>query len=176
MAAGSAHTEFFGPDLGRGPNASDRLETAVVEIATALAQLRAPLSRADDDLRAHADFIRDLADRLAPDAAVQINLAVGSESANAIQTSIRLATPGPHLLRCWLADSYGGGETTVAPASVTWNTGVLLQTVTANKHFWIITPPTGVADVTVNHVGPRIYYWAVARAGLVKYSGQLYFL
>ncbi|TWT40411.1 hypothetical protein RAS1_41200 [Phycisphaerae bacterium RAS1] len=176
MASGNTHTEFFGPDLGRGPNASDRLETAVVEIATALAQLRAPLTRSDDDLRAHADFIRDLADRLAPDSAVQVNMTVGDESANAIQTSIRLATTGPHLLRCWLADDYGGAETSAAPASVTWNSGVVLQTVTALKHFWIVTPATGVADVTVNYVGPHVYYWAVARAGLVKYSGQLYFL
>ncbi len=45
-----------------------------------------------DDLRAHADFIRELADRLAPDWAVQIATDVGPEVSNTIRTSIVAAT------------------------------------------------------------------------------------
>lgn len=170
-----SQTEFFGPDLGRGPFASQRIETAVIQIATALAQLRAPLARSDTDLQSHADFIRDLADRLAPDYAAQITFNVGSESSDNVQTSIRTALGTYSLLHCWLADSAGGGESGTAPASVTWNTGVVLQTITANKRYLILTPSTGVADVTVNYAGVKTWYWAVSRYGRAFYSSQVRF-
>ena len=169
------HTELFGPDLGRGPFATHRIETAALQIATALAQLRAPLLRDDDQVKSHADFIRALADRLAPDWAAQINIDVGDESGNTIATSILAVTGTYSLLECWLADDPGGGETAFAPTSVTWNTGTVLQTITANKHYLIVTPYTGVADVSVNYTGGRIWYWAVCRQGRVYYSSQLYF-
>jgi len=169
------HIEFFGPDLGRGPFAAHRIETAVIQIAAALAQVRAPLTRSDSDLQSHADFIRNLADRLAPDWASQITLDVGDESSDAIQTSIRTAVGTYSLLHCWLTDDPGGAETATAPDSVTWNSGTVLETVTANKRYWIITPATGVADVTVDYVGNNTWYWAVARYGRVYYSSSLNF-
>lgn len=169
------HTEFFGPDLGRGPFAAHRIETAIIQIATALAQPRAPLTRSDSDLQAHADFIRTLADRLAPDWASQITIDVGAENSDAIQTTVRTALGTQSLLQCWLADTGSDGETTTAPDSVTWNTGTVLETVTANKRYWIITPSTGIADVTVNFTGDHTWRWAVARYGRVFYSSSLNF-
>ena len=169
------HLEFFGPDLARGPFASHRVETAAVQIATALAQLRAPLARSDDDLRSHVDFIRELADRLAPDWAAQISMDVGDESANVIDTLIRVESSTYTLLRCWLADAKGGGETSTAPTSVTWNTGTVPQTVTADKQYLILTPTTGVVSVSVEYSGNRSWYWAAARHGRVYYSSALDF-
>src|SRR5438046_1121362 len=118
--------QCFGPELNKGPFAAQRMEVAAVQIATALAQLRAPLTRSDDDLRDHADFIRELADRLAPDWAAQLAMTVSTEASNAVQTSIRAAPGAYSVLHCWLADTPGGGETSVAPTSVTWNAGVVL--------------------------------------------------
>ncbi len=169
------HTEFFGADLGRGPFTSTRLETAAVQIAAALAQLRTPLKRADADIESHADFIRGLADRLAPDFATAVSFDVGDESANAIVTSIRTAISTRSLLHCWLADSVGGGETSTAPDSVVFNDGVVLEIATASKRFLIVTPITGVLSVTVNYVGDRSWYWATARHGRVFYSPILNF-
>jgi hypothetical protein len=169
------HTEFFGPDLARGPFSSNQIETAAVQIATALAQLRTPLTRDDEAIKAHADFIRELADRLAPDWAAQVTMGVGDEIDNTIQTSIRVVANSYSLLRCWLADDSGGGVTAYAPNTVTWNAGVVLQTIETKKHYLVITPYTGVADVSVNYLGTGRYYWGVCRQGRVYYSSQLYF-
>ncbi len=169
------HVEFFGPDLSRGPFTSTRIETSALQIATGLAQLRVPLARSDDDLRSHADFIRELADRLAPDWAAALAFDVGDESGNAILSTITAITGTYSLLECWLADSVGGGETGTAPASVTWSTGTVLQTVTADKHYLVVTPNTGVATVTVSYSGVKTWYWAVCRQGRVYYSSQLRF-
>lgn len=169
------HTEFFGPDLGRGPFTSHRTETAVIQIAAALAQLRTPLGRSDAEVQAHADFIRDLADRLAPDLAVAVSFTVGDESANNVQTSIRTALGTYSLLHCWLADGVGGGQTATAPNSVTFNSGTVVHTLAANKHFLVVTPATGVIDVTVNYAGAKTWHWAVSRLGRAFYSTQLSF-
>ncbi|MFH1746872.1 MAG: hypothetical protein ABIG44_07475 [Planctomycetota bacterium] len=171
----SGHLEHFGPDFGRGPFAAHRIETAAVQIATALAQLRAPLKRDDEDITDHAQFIRSLADILAPDWAAQIDIDVGIRDNLTIPTSIRTAIGAFSLLECWLADSTGGGRTTTAPASVTWNSGVILQTIADKRHYLIITPHTGALDVSVTDSGPRAWYWAICRGGRVYYSSQLYF-
>jgi hypothetical protein len=166
---------FFAPDLARGPFTSNSPTVAGVQLAAALAQVRAPLSRSDADLIAHVDFIRALADRLFPDAAELLDLDVGVEVADQIQTTIRQDTGKYALLHCWLADTPGGGETTLAPTSVTWNSGVVLQTVTAAKRFLVLTPANGVAAATVQFNGDRTWYWAVARHGRVFYSSSLNF-
>lgn len=168
-------TEFFGPDLGRGPFASQRIETAVIQIATALAQIRAPLTRSDSDLMDHADFIRDLADRLAPDFAAAVSFTVAPESGNNVQTSIRTAIGVYSLLDCWLADNSGGAESGTAPNSVTWNSGTVLETITANKRYLVITTSTGILDVTVNYPGVKNWHWAVTRLGRIYYSSTLAF-
>lgn len=169
------HTEFFGPDLGRGPFSSQRIETSALQIATALAQLRAPLSRSDDEVRAHADFIRELADRLCPDWAAALNLAVEPELADTVHTNMLAPTGTYSLLDCWLADAVGGGVTATTPASVTFNAGTILQTLATNKRYLVITSATGVVDVTVSHSGAKTWYWAVSRYGRVYYSSRLYF-
>lgn len=169
------HMEFFGPDLARGPFSSQRIETSALQIATALAQLRVPLARADVDLRSHADFIRELADRLAPDWAAQIALDVGSEAGDTIHTTIRAAIGSYSLLDCWLADEIGGGVTGTAPASVTFNSGTVLETIVANKRFLVITPTTGVIEVAVNYGGAKTWRWAVSRYARVYYSSALTF-
>lgn len=169
------HTEFFGPDLGRGPFAAHRIETAAVQIATLLAQLRAPLSRADADIESHADFIRALADRLAPDWAAQIVSDVGGESGNEIATTIRVALGTFSLLDVWLADSVGGGETSLAPDDVTFSGATILQTVTTRKRFLLVVPATGVATATVSYAGDRTWFWAISRHARIYYSSALNF-
>jgi arylamine N-acetyltransferase len=169
------HVEWFGPDLARGPVLSGSPPVAAVQIATALAQLRVPLSRADSEIEDHAEFIRSLADKLFPDYAADIRMDVGDESANTIDTLIRVESSTYSLLHCWLADSKGGGETTTAPTGVTWKSGTIVQTVTANKQYVIVTPTTGVVSVSVAYSGDRTWYWAAARHGRVYYSSALDF-
>lgn len=169
------HLEFFGPDLGRGPFSPHRIETAALQIATALAQPCAPLTRNPGDLQAHADFIRALADRLAPDWAAQLALDVADEVANEITTTIRASVGGYGLLDCWLADSVGGGVTATAPASVVFETGTVLETVVAYKRYLVLTPTTGVVQVRVGYSGARTWYWAVSRHARVLYSSGLAF-
>jgi hypothetical protein len=169
------HTEFFGPDLGRGPFSSQRIETSAVQIATALAQIRAPLLRSDDDLRSHANFIRELADRLAPDWAAYLYLKVDAEQSDSIHTAIQAPIGTYSLLECWLADTVGGAVTATSPTSVTFNVGTILETKTTNKRYLVITSATGVIDVTVNYSGSKTWYWAVTRHGRIYYSDRLYF-
>ena len=175
MSRERRHVEWFGPDLARGPVLSGSPPVAAVQIATALAQLRVPLSRADSEIEDHAEFIRSLADKLFPDYAADIRMDVGEESANTIDTLIRVESSTYTLLHCWLADSKGGGETSTAPTSVTWNSGTVLQTVTADKQFLVLTPTTGVVSVSVSYNGDRSWYWAVARHGRAYYSPVLNF-
>ena len=167
--------DFFGPLLARGPFISNSPPVAAVQLATLLAQLRAPLLRADADIESHADFIRALADRLMPDFAAAIELDVLPEAADAIATSIRTDINQVSLLHCWLADSSGGGETALAPDSVTWTTGVVLQEITAKKRYLVLTPGTGQAAASVGYAGNRTWYWGVMRHGRVFYSSALDF-
>jgi hypothetical protein len=170
------HTEFFGPDLARGPVLSGSPPVAAVQVATALAQLRVPLLRSDDEIESHAEFIRQLADKLFPDYAADIRMDVAEETpSNTIDTQIRVETGTYTLLHCWLADSKGGGETTLAPTTVTWNSGIVLQTVSVKKQYLILTPTTGVVSVTVGYGGDYSWYWATARHGRVYYSPVLDF-
>lgn len=168
-------TEFFGPDLGRGPFASYRIETAALQIATALAQLRVPLLRDDDQIKAHADFIRQLADCLAPDWAAQITSDVGPLTGGAVATSILAATGSFSLLDCWLADSPGGGLTATTPTAVTWTSGTVLQNVVDKKRYLVVTPSTGVVGVSVAYGGVKNWYWGICRQGRAYYSSQLAF-
>lgn len=167
--------EFFGPELSRGPFTSNSPAVAAVQMATALAQLRAPLTRADADIHAHADFIRALADRLMPDVAAAVRLDVNPEAGDQIATTIRSETGDHSLLHCWLADSAGGAETSLAPDSVSWSGGVVLQEITVRKRYLIVTPTTGIATPTVGYSGNRTWYWAVMRHGRVFYSAALDF-
>ena len=63
MSRERRHIEFFGPDLARGPVLSGSPPVAAVQVATQLAQLRAPILRSDTEVEDHAEFIRTLADR-----------------------------------------------------------------------------------------------------------------
>lgn len=175
MAESRRHVEFFGPDLGRGPFSSNSPHVAAVQIATALAQPLAPLTRAEADWEAHADLIRSLADRLFPDFAEQVTLDVAAESGDAIVTTVHERSGTYALLHCWLADAKGGGETGTSPTSVAFSGATVLQTVTASKRFLIITPTSGVATATVSYTGDHTWYWAVARHGRVHYSNALNF-
>lgn len=170
------HTEFFGPDLGRGPFAASRLDAAALQIATALAQLRAPVGRADADVLAHGDFVRQLADRLAPDYAAYVSVSVGAEVNNNVQCNVRTSLSTYSLLDLWLADSIGGGLTATAPTAVTFSVGTVLETITDKKRYLVLTSATGVIDVTVNYVSAKTWYWAVTRLGRVFYSDRLYFI
>lgn len=169
------HVEFFGPDLGRGPFTSHIPSVAAIQVATALAQTRAPLSRADEDLLTHAEFIRSLADVLFPDFAEQIRIDVSSEAGNTIQCTISEDTRSYSLMHVWLADAKGGGETSVAPTSVSFAGGTVLQTITSGKRWLVLTPTTGVVTVTIDYSGDRTWYLAAARHGKVYYSNAIDF-
>ena len=175
MALQRRHTEWFGPDFARGPVLSGAPEVAAVQIAAALAQLRVPLLRSDSELQSHAEFIRSLADRLFPDLAGPVALSVGSEQNNQITTQITDNSGSYSLVQMWLADSIGGGETGTAPDSVSFNGITVLETITPNKRYLVITPKTGLANVTVSYAGSRTWYWAAARQGRIVYSSKLDF-
>ncbi len=175
MAIQRRHTEWFGPDFARGPVLSGAPEVAAVQIAAALAQLRIPLRRSDSELQTHADFIRNLADRLFPDLAGPVALSVGSEQSDQVTTQITDNSGNYSLVQMWLADNIGGGETATAPDSVSFSGAVVLETVTPNVRFWVITPKTGLANVTVSYAGSKVWYWAAARQGRIVYSSKLDF-
>lgn len=169
------HAEWFGPDYARGPVLSGSPAVAAVQVAAQLAQLRAPLTRSDDDLASHAEFIRLLADRLCPDYAAAIRFSVGAEQSNTVNTLIRVDAAEPTLLNLWLADAKGGGLTAFAPNSVTFSAGSVIQTLAANKHYLVLAPATGVISVDVAYTGDFTWYWAAARHGRVVYSNGLDF-
>ncbi|MBU0638567.1 MAG: hypothetical protein KKB50_06860 [Planctomycetes bacterium] len=173
----SAHVEDFGPDLGRGPFAASSLEMAIIQIAAALAQLRSPLRADDGDIAGHADFVRTLADRLAPDWDAPATIDVGNiDGLLRIPTSIRTEIGTVSLLHCWVTDQYGdGAEATRAPDVVTWNVGTVLQEITTRRRYLILTNAAGIAQVTVQDGGMDNWRWAVARSGHVHYSSTLYF-
>ncbi len=170
------HAEFFGPDLGRGPFSPHRLETAAVQIATALAQLRAPVSRADNDILSHGDFIRQLADRIAPDYAAYLDADVGEKSSSTITTTFRTAIQANSMIELWLADGYGGGVSSNAPNSVAIGIGTVMETLVANRHYRILSTGNGIISISVTYTGgTRTWYWGVSRHGRVYYSSGLYF-
>ena len=169
------HMEFFEPDLGRGPFSSQRIETTAVQIAAALAQVRAPLSRSDDDLRAHADFIRELSDRIVPDWAAALTITVDPVYGDTVHSTILAPTGAYSLLHCWLSDSNGGGLTQTTPNLIFFNIGTVIQTIENNRHFLVLTSASGIVDITVSYYGAKSWYWAVSRYGRVYYSPRLYF-
>lgn len=167
--------EFFGPDLIRAPVLSGSPPVAAVQIASAIAQLRAPLARDDTKIQEHADFIRSLADKLFPDFAVDVRTDVGSEVTNQVDTTIRVESSNYSLLHCWLTDSIGGGLTLTAPDSVTFTGGAVVETITIKKHFLIVAPTNGVVTASVTYSAAQTWRWAVSRLGRVYYSNQLSF-
>jgi hypothetical protein len=176
MPAGDRrHIEFFGPDLGRGPFASSQLNAAAVQIATALAQLRAPLLRSDTDILAHADFIRQLADRLAPTETGFLSAAVGSEASNVVSTNFRVAVPARTLVRLWLADFFGGGVSANSPTSIAYPVGTLVHSYTTDRHVLAMTDSSGQLTVNVTFTGTRTWYWAVGFRERVTYTDPLSF-
>jgi hypothetical protein len=169
------HQEWFGPDLLRAPALSGSPPVAGVQIASAIAQLRAPLARDDTAIEDHADFIRSLADKLFPDYAVDIRFEVGGESSDQVDTTIRVDSSQYSLLHCWLSDSAGGGLTATAPDSVSFAGGAVLETITAKKHFLIVAPKTGVVTASVSYTGTQNWYWGVSRFARAYFSTQLSF-
>lgn len=168
-------SEFFGPDFGRGPFTGHRLDTAAVQIAAALAQLRAPLLRSDDEIRTHADFIREIADRLAPEFASQVFLDVADEDGNAIDSVFRVHPGAYTLLHCWLADDLGKAPSSVTPDDVEWSDGVVVHELTARSEFIVLTDVAGVISARVSYTGARSWRWAVTRTARVYYSSALTF-
>ena len=169
------HLEFFGPDLARGPVLSGAPDTASVQIAAPLAQLRTPLLRSDDEIRSHADFIRELADRLFPDFATALHIDVGPRVSGTIAATLRAPVTQFTLLDVWLSDTSGGGVTGTSPGSFTWSTGTVVEEVIADRHYRVLTTETGLAGVSISASGPKTWYLAIARNGRVYYSTGLSF-
>ncbi len=168
------HTEFFGPDLARGPFSSSQLETSAVQIATALAQLRAPLVRRDSDILAHADFIRDLADRLAPAAASFVRVSVNT-IAGGFTLSLRANVERSTLLHAWVASAWGGAVVDATPAVADWTSGSVMHEFADRKHWIVLTDADGTAKLNLLDGGSQNWYLAVARGANVFYAGPLNF-
>jgi hypothetical protein len=166
------HTEWFGPDFARGPFVSGNMETTAIQIATALAQLRAPVDRSATALETHADFIRSLAERIAPDMASYVSLGLVTEVGK-VTTTFRMNFPSRTLLRVWLADTVGGPETTLAPDTVTWNTGTVIEQITAKQHYLVATDNAGIASAVVENNFAATWFWGIARGSRVFYSAPL---
>ncbi len=171
----NAPTLQYGPDTGRGPFTSVEVETASLQLATILAQMRAPKGRLDADVQSHADFIRNLADRLCPDFAAQLSIEVFAESANTVHVIITAPTGTYSLIDVWLADAIGGGLTGTAATTVTFNLGTILQTVVDKKHYRVLTTVAGVIDITLGYASAHDWYLGITRYGRVWYSDQVHF-
>ncbi len=169
------HTEFFGPDLIRAPVLSGSPEVAAVQIAAAVAQLRAPLTRDLAALEQHTDLIRNLADRLFPDYASGLALAVEDESANVVTTSICVQTPHATVLRCWLADAGAEAPTTTPPNAVEFLSGTILEEITPRTSYVILTPASGIITVRVTKPGTADYRWGATILGRARFSPTLQF-
>jgi hypothetical protein len=172
----TGHLEFFGPDLSRGPYSAAQINTSALQIATALAQLRAPLGRSSEDVRNHAAFIRELADVLAPDWAAQVSFAIGNEISDTIQTTIAAVTGTYSVLDCWLSDSVGGGLTVTTPTTLSFSGGAVLETIVIGKRYLVLTAESGLVSISVGFGGSKTWYWGVSRAARVYYSGRLSFV
>ncbi|MBN2445407.1 MAG: hypothetical protein JXO22_01680 [Phycisphaerae bacterium] len=168
------HTEFFGADLARGPFSASYLETSIVQIATALAQLRTPVERDDNALLSHADFIRTLADRLAPDVSDYVSASTTDGPVGCI-TTFRANATTRTLLRVWLADSYGDGPSSTGADTVVWLSGLVVQEIDYNGHYVIMTDSTGIASVLLDHGSSASFYWGVARGSRVFFAGPVSF-
>ncbi len=175
MPTNRRHTEFFGPDLGRGPFSSNNVAVASVQIATALAQLHTPLSRDTGEILDHAAFIRALADTLFPDQASTIRFVVSDEVSDTIDVTIYDDSHQYSLLHVWVADDVGKGETVITPSEVTWPGGAILETVTVRKRYFVISPSAGVITVSIKYTGAHDYRLAVARNGRAYYSPLIRF-
>lgn len=173
MPNNDRHTEFFGPDFARGPFASSNLETAAIQIAAAIAQVRAPLTRDDTEISDHAQYIRDLADIIAPDTASFVSVSFAPDITGTVAT-FRANTSRSVLLRLWLADNFGGGVTNETPQTVFWDTGVVLEEVDSNKQYVVATNTVGVAQCLVlTNASETTWYWGVARGSRTFYSSAM---
>jgi len=174
MPTNDRHTEFFGPDFARGPFGSSNLDVAAISIAAAIAQVRAPLTRDDTEISDHAQFVRDLADIIAPETATFISIDFTPVTGGGTIVTFRANTLNRVLLRAWLADDYGGGVSNATPDDVTWDTGVELQNIdSSDKHFLVVTNNVGVAQAFVSVSSETDWYWGVARGSRVFYTGQM---
>lgn len=167
--------EMLGPETGRGPFSSQDPVASAMQLATMIAQMRVPQSRLDADIQAHVDFIRDLADRLCPDFAVQLRFAVGAEVADTVYVSLIAPTGEYSLIDLWLSDAVGGGVTGTTAAAVTFNIGTVIETVVDKKHYRVLTSSIGVVGFTISYTSAKNWYIAATRQGRVWYSGQVHF-
>lgn len=177
MASNRRHTEFFGPDLARGPNIAGNPEVSAIQIATTLAQVRAPVLRSDDALREHVLFIRELADQLMPDWAAQVTTDNSPMDIDRrITTTIRVANGGYTLLNLWLADGIGLGLTNTTTQTVTFDSATkIIREFEAKRYYQVLTPDTGVVIATVQSAFEDSFAWGIARQGRVRYSEVLSF-
>ncbi len=165
----------YGPEIGRGPFTSTKTQTTSLQLAMILAQMRAPKSGDDADIEAHADFIRDLADRLCPDFECQLSIQVFPEAYDTVRVIITAPTGTYSLLDIWLADIVGGGITSTPVTGVTFALGTILQTVVSLKNYRVLTTAAGVVDMTIEYTAARNWYVGIMRRGRPWYSAQVHF-
>ena len=122
-----------------------------------------------------------LADAVA-DLIPQIDISVGAEGGNEIVVDIQVqdcqanSNANQFLLHAWLSDTQGGAETASTPsAGCTWGTGTVLEAITANERWTVITDATGAAQVTVGESGVDTWYLHVEIDGRIYISDAITF-
>ena len=165
------HTEFFGPDFARGPFASSNLETSALQIATAIAQLRTPLERSDEAITAHAEYIRTLAEALAPDAATSLKISTG-DSPLGKSVTFRANYATRTLLRVWVA-GYGGGGPRSPLDTIIWLSGVVIETIEEGAQYVIATDSGGTASMHISDGAAPLVYIGAARGARIFYSSAI---
>jgi len=117
------------------------------------------------------------------DAIPDVTIAVGTGAANAIAVTVQVRDAadnnraGLFLLRCWLSDTAGGGETTTSPSGGTAvTTGTLVTAHTADRHLVAVTDATGLAVLTLTEAGARTWFVNAEFDGVVYSSVAVTFV
>jgi hypothetical protein len=124
----------------------------------------------------------DLSDAV-QDAIPDVDISVGAEASDAIAVTVQVRDgagnnrSGLFLLRCWLSDTAGGGETSTSPSGGTAvTTGTLLKAHTADRHLVAITDSAGVAVLTLMEAGAATWTVNAEFDGVVYSSGAVTFV
>ncbi len=174
MPGNRRHLEWFGPDLLRAPALSGIAPVAAVQIATALAQLRAPLRRDDSAIEEHADFIRRLAEVLFPDHASAFTLSVNPRLGRTIETHVLPPRGTTTLAHAWLADEDGAPPSSSTPDEIEFLEGHVVHSPSPGL-FLMLAPESGLVRIRVRSTTSATWRWAVSAGGRAYYSQQLVF-
>jgi hypothetical protein len=104
-----------------------------------------------------------------------------AEASNARVVTIQVRDLGganvaaERLVRVWISGTDKGAEVGTAPSGgVVVNTGTILQTITAGKHYLLVTNASGVAQITLSHTGAGTFYVMAEYAGRIGSANAIF--